>query len=69
MNQKDINEAHLMLVEHFLKKDFKPSQIMSFLTATFIGQMALNGYSDDFFDKTVERMKVKFINHPLRKNK
>ena len=40
---------------------------MSFLTATFIGQMALNGYDDDFFDKTVERMKITFRNHPLRK--
>lgn len=67
MNQEDINEAHKILLEHFIKKVFKLRDIMSFLTATFIGQMALNGHSEDFFDKTVDRMKITFRNHRLRR--
>lgn len=66
MNQEEIKEAHMLLLKHFEKKNFKPSQIMSFLTATFIGQMALNGYDDDFFDRTIEKMKESFRHHKYR---
>ncbi len=67
MNQLKINEIHEILIKYCIENNIKPSEIMAFITATFIGQMALSGYSQDFFDKTVEKMKEKFKYHPLRK--
>jgi late competence protein required for DNA uptake (superfamily II DNA/RNA helicase) len=60
-------ELHKMMLEWFQKKEKKPKDVMAFLTAIWIGQMCLNGYSEDFVDKTLSRMKESWKNHRLNK--
>ena len=46
-------------------KEKKPNDVIAFLTVTWIGQMCLNGYSEEVVDKTLEHMKKKWKNHKL----
>lgn len=61
------HELHTIMLEWFQKKEKTPKDVMAFLTATWIGQMCLNGYSEEFVDKTLNHMKKRWINHGLNK--
>lgn len=67
MSQDEINEVHMILLKWFEEKKKEPHEIMSFLTATWIGQMCLNGYKEEFVDATLKRMKESWKNHWLGK--
>jgi hypothetical protein len=60
MNQIEINELHKIIEDHCNIKGYTVAQILAFLSLTFIGTLIINGYSEEFVDKTAERMKVKF---------
>jgi len=69
LEQSEIYELHTMMINWFAERDKDPADIMAFLSATYLGQLCLNGYDEDFIDKTLLRTKEKWINHPLRKGK
>ena len=56
-------ELHQILLEWFIDRDKKPKHIIAFLTSMWIGQMALNGYEEDFFDATLKHMKENWKTH------
>jgi len=60
MEQNEINELHAILENYVREKGLKVSEALSFLTTTFVGTMVIHGYTEDFFDKTCERMKQHF---------
>ena len=60
LSQEKINELHKILCKYFDENEFSIAQALGFLSITFIGTMAMHGYSDQFFDATVERMKLQF---------
>ena len=60
LTQEKITDLHKILCKYFDENEFSVEQALGFLCMTFIGTMALNGYSDQFFDATVERMKLQF---------
>lgn len=69
MDQLELYELHKYLVEWFVKKGKTPKDVISFLTATWIGQMCLNGYDEEFFDATLIHMKKRWREHRLNPKK
>ena len=69
MTQQEIRELHQILLQWMESKKKSSGDVIAFLTATWIGQMCLNSYSEDFFDKTLIHMKEKWMIHPLNKHK
>ena len=67
MTGEEIIELHKILLEWMLKKNKKPEDAIAFLTASWVGQMHLNGYTEEFFDSTLDRMKQSWLKHPLHK--
>ncbi len=63
MEQHDINELHKLLENFALEKGYSHSNIMAFLSVTFLGTMAMRGYSQEFFDKTCENMKNSYFKY------
>ncbi len=66
MKQNEINEIHGLLVKIFDERNKTPTDVISFLTATWVGQMCLNNYSEEFVDSTLKRMKETWKSHPLK---
>ena len=67
LEQDDIIELHLIRTKWFIDKGIEePSAMMAYLSAEFVGTLALQGYSDEFVKSVFERMLEKFKNHPLR---
>lgn len=60
MTQDEINELHKLLDDYCEKKKFTVFQILGFLTVVLMGTMEKEGYTQQFFDATCDRMKEKF---------
>jgi hypothetical protein len=60
MEQYQINTLHEVLEDHCKQMGYKVSEVLSFLSVSFVGTMAMHGYSEEFFDATCERMKIQF---------
>lgn len=60
LSQEQINEMHALLDNHGKEKGYRPTQMLAFLTSTFVGTMEMHGYSQDFMDRTCDMMKKKF---------
>lgn len=60
MNQNQINTLHEIMSHFFEKENFCLSEVLGFLSITLIGTMAMNEYSDDFADRTFDKMKNDF---------
>lgn len=56
----DFQNLHAIIEKYVKDKNYTPSQVLSFLSSTFVGTMAMNGFSEEFFDATCERMKESF---------
>lgn len=56
-------ELHMIMLRWFESKGKTPKDVIAFLTATWVGQMCLNGYSEEFTDETLKRMKKTWENH------
>lgn len=72
LSQDKINEIHIKLFQSFNEYELSIGQALGFLAITFVGTMAMSGYSDDFFDATVERLKIQFRdkkNEIIKENK
>lgn len=69
MDQSEIYELHHILLKWFEEKNKSPTDVISFLTATWTGQMRLNGYSEEFVDITLLKMKEDWKNHRLANHK
>lgn len=65
MNQLEIYELHYILLKWFQEKNKTPKEVISFLTVIWVGQMRLNGYTEEFVDKTLIKMKDDWKNHRL----
>ena len=57
MRQDDIDDLHELMQNFLIEREYKPSEMMAFLTSQFLGTMAMYGYTHDFFNKTIDRMK------------
>jgi len=60
MNDEEIKELHKLMEEYCFSKNWKTSQVLAALTTMFYGTCAMNLMTDEFFDETCDRMKVKF---------
>ena len=67
-NNLEHHELHMIMLKWFDNKNKSPKDVIAFLTATWIGQMCLNGYTEKFVDKTLEHMKDQWKNHRLNKH-
>ncbi len=65
MKQTELVELHELILQWFKDKNKSPNDVIAFLTATWVGQMCLNGYSEEFVDETLVYMKESWKNHPL----
>jgi|GEM_PF-2791824 len=65
-SQEEIDELHRLILVFAIANGWSRSAVLAFLKISFVGTMAMANYSDEFFDKTCERMKEKFKNHPMR---
>lgn len=62
-------ELHAFMLKWFEERNKTPTDMIAFLTATWIGQMCLNGYKEEFVDRTLIHMKEKWKTHRLNKHK
>mgnify|MGYP001589049610 CR=1 FL=1 len=60
MKDKQIKEIHALMENFFCENEIPLHHILAFITTTFVGTLEMHGYSQDFFDKTCERMKNEF---------
>lgn len=60
MDQHEINTLHDVLEDHCKQMGYTVSQVLAFLSESFIGTMTLHNYSEELFDATCERMKRQF---------
>lgn len=60
MNQEDINELHQLIEKWTIDHKYNTTHLLTFLTITLVGTMAMKGYSQEFFYKTADRMKIAF---------
>ncbi len=60
MKDKQIKELHGLLENYCDEYEIPLHEILAFITAIFVGTLEMHGYSEDFFDKTCERMKQEF---------
>lgn len=63
---EDILELHRLRTEWFISKNLSSETMMSYLFEEFVGTMALQGYSEEFAEKTFKRMNEKFKTHHMR---
>jgi len=60
MHALETLELWSLLEGYVQKKQIKPSHVLAFLTTSLVGTAEKHGLSQEFFDKTCDRMKVKF---------
>jgi hypothetical protein len=60
MSQEDIIELHALITDWAYNKKYDTPTLLSFLYVTFIGTLDMKGYSQDFVDRTSEKMKEDF---------
>lgn len=68
MIDEHAKELHSLMENYCTVNGYSKSTLMGFLSALFVGTMAMNGYDEDFVDSTLDLMKKRFRSHPLRKN-
>lgn len=51
---------HKMILEFCLENNVSQAEALAFLSLTFTGTLAIAGYSEDFVEKTFERMKEQY---------
>ncbi len=61
MKEKEINELHSILLKWLENKNKTPTDAIAFLTASWVGQMCLNGYTENFVNETLKHMKQEWI--------
>lgn len=61
MNQEDAEELHNIINEWGMSKEYKTHEMLAFITCLFVGNMEMYGYSQEFMDKTCDRMKKQFM--------
>jgi len=62
---KITTDLHEIITKRAIEKGYTTTQLLGFLCSVFVGTMVMRGYSQEFFDKTCERMKDQFKNHHL----
>lgn len=60
MTDAEIKKLHKLIENHCQAKGFTVPQILRFLSLCFVGTVEMHGYSEEFFDATLERMKKQF---------
>jgi len=60
MEYEDINELNEMIQKFLKKKGYNSAQITGFLSAQFLITMAMNGYTEDFFRNTIDKLKYSY---------
>ena len=65
MKQTELVELHELILQWFKDNNKSPKDVIAYLTAMWVGQMYLNGYSEEFVDETLVYMKERWKNHPL----
>lgn len=60
-------ELHKLALEFAESHNWDVKMVNAWLSSTFVGQMAMSGYSKEFVKKTLEMMYQKYLDHPLRK--
>lgn len=60
MKDKEIIELWHLLESHCKSKNYTKSEVLCFLSTCFVGTMEMHGYSQDFMDRTCDRMKENF---------
>lgn len=57
---EDIIELNKMMLDHCIKKNIDPTDMITFLTGNLIKIMSIHGYTKEYFDHSCEGMKNTF---------
>lgn len=60
LSQEEVEEMHRVLENHVQAKGYNRVQVGALLSSIFVGTMEMYGWSQDFMDRTCDRMKDKF---------
>lgn len=60
MKNKEIKELHKLILDWSITHNLSTYELLAYLSATFVGTMAMANYSEEFVKRTLDRLLEEF---------